>query len=584
VIDPLISLALSVYEAKGVYALLLGSGVSRPSGIPTGWEIVLDLISKVAHLQGEQTTDLVQWYVGRYGRGPDYAVLLEELCPTAMERNLLLRRYFEPTEDEREQGLKIATAAHRAIAQLVRDGYVRVIVTTNFDRLMEQAIESMGITPSVISTPDHVQGALPLAHSRITIVKVHGDYLDARFRNTAAELAGYEPAMDALLDRVCDEYGMIIVGWSATWDVALRAALDRTANRRFTTYFCARDTLSTQAQDLVQRRGFRVLTIPDANTFCASLIERLSALDAETSHPLSLPLAIATVKRLLPDPHQRIRLSDLVLGEARQLADRARQSRDDTRTALTDDDIRSTVETYNTWLSPLRELLALGAYWRDDENQLWQQALRIVAEGALHPTAASDRVNFVRYLPLHLWYAVGIASVARGQFASMRTIAEILVPTGSRQREHLLLEITSSDVLRRDLAQALHHPQRRFYTPLNDYLFTVVRDAVKDICPTDADYEATFDRFEYLYCLIAIDLQLSRNDQYLSIAGGRYYWQRSGETGRSEIENQIEAELASQKEQWAPVQNGLFGGTIERARAAHEKAQEELLSRRRNMH
>lgn len=197
-IDPLVSLALSVHEAKGVYALLLGSGVSRPSGIPNGWEIVLDLISKVAHLQGEQPTNLVQWYVDRYGREPDYAVLLEELCPTATERNLLLRRYFEPTDDERAQGLKVATAAHRAIAQLVRDGYVRVIVTTNFDRLMEQAIESIGITPSVISTPDHVQGALPLAHSRITIVKVHGDYLDARFRNTTAELAGYEPAMDAL--------------------------------------------------------------------------------------------------------------------------------------------------------------------------------------------------------------------------------------------------------------------------------------------------------------------------------------------------------------------------------------------------
>jgi hypothetical protein len=202
---------------------------------------------------------------------------------------------------------------------------------------------------------------------------------------------------------------MIIVGWSATWDVALRAALERTANRRFTTYFCARDTLSTQAQDLVQRRGFRVLTIPDANTFCASLMERLSALDAETSHPLSLPLAIATIKRLLPDPQQRIRLSDLVLGEAKQLADRARQSRDDARPALIDDDIRSTVATYNKWLSPLRELLALGAYWRDDEYQLWQQALRIVAEGALHPTATSDRLNLVRYLPLHLWYAVGIA-------------------------------------------------------------------------------------------------------------------------------------------------------------------------------
>jgi len=50
---------------------------------------------------------------------------------------------------------------------------------------------------------------------------MHGDDLDARFRNTVAELSTYEPAMDGLLGRICDEYGKIIVGWSAIWDAAL---------------------------------------------------------------------------------------------------------------------------------------------------------------------------------------------------------------------------------------------------------------------------------------------------------------------------------------------------------------------------
>lgn len=242
VIDPLVSLALSVYESKGVYSLLLGSGVSRPSGIPTGWEIVLDLIGKVARLHGEEPDNRIQWYIDRYGNEPDYAVLLEELCPTSAERNLLLRRYFEPTDEEREQGLKLPTPAHRAIAQLVRDGYVRVIVTTNFDRLTEQALEAVGITPSIISTADHINGALPLTHSRVTIVKVHGDYLDARLRNTVAELGAYEPAMDQLLNRICDEYGMIIVGWSAAWDAALRhhSSEPRTAASQHTFVYARR--------------------------------------------------------------------------------------------------------------------------------------------------------------------------------------------------------------------------------------------------------------------------------------------------------------------------------------------------------
>jgi hypothetical protein len=48
----LTALAFSIYENKGVYCLLLGSGVSRPAEIPTGWEITLDLVRRVAALQG----------------------------------------------------------------------------------------------------------------------------------------------------------------------------------------------------------------------------------------------------------------------------------------------------------------------------------------------------------------------------------------------------------------------------------------------------------------------------------------------------------------------------------------------------
>ena len=47
-IDPVQSLAFSIQSNPGVYALLLGSGVSRPASIPTGWEIVFDLIGKLA--------------------------------------------------------------------------------------------------------------------------------------------------------------------------------------------------------------------------------------------------------------------------------------------------------------------------------------------------------------------------------------------------------------------------------------------------------------------------------------------------------------------------------------------------------
>ena len=65
-------------------------------------------------------------------------------------------------------------------------------MTTNFDRLMEKALEDEGVTPTVLSTKEQAgQGALPLVHVDCCIFKVHGDYTDPRIRNTESELAEY---------------------------------------------------------------------------------------------------------------------------------------------------------------------------------------------------------------------------------------------------------------------------------------------------------------------------------------------------------------------------------------------------------
>lgn len=45
-------LAFSMIENRGVYALLLGSGVSRAAGIPTGWEITMELVKRAGTAAG----------------------------------------------------------------------------------------------------------------------------------------------------------------------------------------------------------------------------------------------------------------------------------------------------------------------------------------------------------------------------------------------------------------------------------------------------------------------------------------------------------------------------------------------------
>src|SRR6185369_300884 len=115
-----------------------------------------------------------KWYQEKFNKQPEYSEVLAAIAKTPAERQQLLRSYWEPTAEERDEGVKLPTAAHRAIASLVAQGFVKVIITTNFDRLIETALADVGIIPTVLSTPDQVKGALPLIHTQCCVIKIHG--------------------------------------------------------------------------------------------------------------------------------------------------------------------------------------------------------------------------------------------------------------------------------------------------------------------------------------------------------------------------------------------------------------------------
>ncbi len=242
-----------------------------------------------------------------------YSVILEELGLSREERQSLLHAYIEPSADNLRQGRKIPTKAHFAIADLVRAGYIRVVVTTNFDRLIEGALRDRGVEPTVVSSPDALAGAEPIGHSVCYVLKLHGDYKDSRILNTDEELAAYPREYDQVLDRIFDEYGLIIAGWSGKWDHALRAALLRAPNRRFSTYWVPRGDLDDHAQQLVNHRHALAITAKDADTFFSALSQRVEVL--QTSHrrnPAGVELVVTSAKRFLSKPEYRIELDDFV--------------------------------------------------------------------------------------------------------------------------------------------------------------------------------------------------------------------------------------------------------------------------------
>jgi predicted ATPase/serine/threonine protein kinase len=285
-LDPTVRLALTLHANLGAYACLLGSEISSTSGVPTGWGMVLDLASRVAGALGETCgDDPAGWYQTRYGEEPGYSKLLLMVAPTPTERQRLLRGYFEPTDAERHRGIKVPTAAHRAVADLVKRGVVRVLVTTSFDRLLERALEDAGVAPRVISTPADLAGVPPLGEREITVIKVHGDYLDAKIKNSPRAVDAFDPTIDALLDRVFSEHGLIVSGWSGQWDTALVRAIERNATPPHGTFWtCRRPPKGNAARLLALRRGeFVQIEGPDA--FFSTLAGRVATLFGTVEAP-----------------------------------------------------------------------------------------------------------------------------------------------------------------------------------------------------------------------------------------------------------------------------------------------------------
>jgi hypothetical protein len=293
-VDPRVALATSMHAAPGVYAVLVGSGMSSAAGVPTGWQVVLDLIRRIATAEGvdldasQRAPEL--WWSEQHGSEPRYDTLLAALAPTDAARRALLLKYFDPPPTEAKPIQP--TSGHTALAQICVTGRIRLILTTNFDRLIERSLENSGVTPQVISNPSDVRGMIPLPHAPMTVVKLHGDYATLGLRNTPEELGAYPPEWQDLLARVFDEYGLLVVGWSAEYDVALSTALSSSPSRRYPAYWTTyKGSIAEPAARLIAQRQAAVIDTSGADDFFGDLVQRLMRLDQVAArHGRPIPL------------------------------------------------------------------------------------------------------------------------------------------------------------------------------------------------------------------------------------------------------------------------------------------------------
>ena len=570
-IDPVHSLAFSMQANPGVYAVLVGSGISRAAKIPTGWEITLDLVRKLAELHKEPCEpEPERWYQDKFDKEADYSDLLDELFKTRDERQQFLRPYWEPGDQEREDGAKRPTAAHQAIAALAARGFIKIIVTTNFDRLMESALRDQGLEPTVLSSPDQIQGALPLIHTRCCVIKLHGDYLDTRIRNTSSELDQYSREFDDLLDRIFDEFGLVICGWSAEWDGALRSAINRTPSRRFTTYWTVRvrGTLGDEAQRLIDHRGAHVIRIEDADTFFTTIQQHVESIEEFSKpHPLSVEAAVASLKRYISEPRYRIRLSDLVDETVTRIVEAA--SGDDFSVngqTQTTELVTARVWRYEAICSTLLAMAAVGGFWAEEDHYcVWRRALERLGSN-VSTSGYTLWLDLQRYPATLLFYALGLGALESDRLRFVEHLLGITIRKMIRNHDNYIsaVEMLPPSCLfdsgGREM-QILKGMEGRYF-PLNDWIHDTLWRHFQHIASHKDKYTLTFDKFEVLIALGYLYRveQSSLTDQVLLPPPGAFVYRHQNSI---RIMKEIDESLSEDQDDSPFVKSGIFGRNTE---------------------
>lgn len=579
-IEKLTTLALSIYSNKGAYALLLGSGISRRAHIPTGWEVESRLIERIAATQGIfNEEDWHQWYINQYGKEANYSDLLEEMVKTPTERVRLMQKFFEPTTEEKDLGWKLPTKAHKAIANMIKEGYVKVVITTNFDRLLENALEEIGVHPQIIKNESDWETATPIIHSKEpTIIKVNGDYLDCQFRNTTEELDDYPQILEEHLHGIFADFGLVTCGWSAKWDKGLIDIITGSQQSRYTSFFAEVGTFSEELQNLSASRDDELVKIVGADEMFTSLLEQVQALEkVNVSRTMSHDLFIAKTKKFLSSDNYSIEYADLIESLGQKAYD-AIQKHAHYNFTLSVAAFQQYAEIHKEAVAPLIEIFILTARWGKKKHialfndVLIRLCLRPLENGRIETVQTS----YIHALAVDILFsAIGIACIKYKRFAELEDLLSMNVPPFNILGTHSdkFLSIVGITHWEYSLWNALL--QQNYYYPRSIFFKDTLYPFFKDVFYAKSEYENYFYIWEQLSSMsyvahgcCSMDYEYFPTGHFIR-AAAVYRHRELGENTYCRFFD----EANELQDEWEPLRQGMFGGSYQEYKRLYDNAQ-----------
>jgi tetratricopeptide (TPR) repeat protein len=218
------------------FAFFLGAGASRQSGIITAGEMIRyfkqQIIEQQATMPLHSDQEKESWLRAQpwfMSDDSDYSKFFNQYEPKEMGR----QRYIESMIEGKKPSF-----GYVVLANLMASGKVNTIITTNFDDLVYNACTTYTDIRPVVYAYGVLASEIRITSQRPKIVKLHGDYLYSKLKNTDRETASQDQNMARQVRTLLNEYGLIVVGYSGN-DKSVMGILDNISESN-DFYWCLR--------------------------------------------------------------------------------------------------------------------------------------------------------------------------------------------------------------------------------------------------------------------------------------------------------------------------------------------------------
>lgn len=188
------------------FCFILGAGASKASGIPTGGELAQDWFEQMSE---KCTTDeLTEWIAEKNIDSNNLAVSYCDIY----DRRFSIRKEDGYAYLESIMEGKTPSVGYSFLAQILAQGHHRVVITTNFDSLTEDALFIYTEKKPLVVGHENLAQFIKAVGKRPLVIKVHRDLLLSP-RNDADGVGHLADEFAKNLEAVLKHYTPLVIGY-----------------------------------------------------------------------------------------------------------------------------------------------------------------------------------------------------------------------------------------------------------------------------------------------------------------------------------------------------------------------------------